>query len=138
MLNVAFIMCIYLYIFGECFIFDTCVYLFRMNIFDISLDLEYLSFNFYSKYLYMMYWLKCVLSCCIYLECNGRGGVAQCIGRITRSVEVVGSSPIKGLQCYLEQDNLPLLLSTGLFHERIRVWFHNRTKIDWGPYGRMA
>ena len=39
-------MCIYLYICWECFIFDTCVHLFRMNIFDISLDLEYLSFNF--------------------------------------------------------------------------------------------
>jgi len=30
------------------------------------------------------------------------------------------------------------LLSTGWFHERIREWFHNRTKIDWGPYGRLT
>jgi len=34
---------------------------------------------------------------------------------------------------------LPLLLiSTGWFQERIRAWFHNRTKINWGPYGRLT
>jgi len=31
-----------------------------------------------------------------------------------------------------------LLLSTGWFQERIRAWFHNRTKINWGPYGRLT
>jgi len=28
------------------------------------------------------------------------------------------------------------LLSTGWFQEQIRAWFHNQTKINWGPYGR--
>ena len=37
--------------------------------------------------------------------------------RLTRNVEVVGSSP----RCFLEQETLPLLLSTGWFQERIRV-----------------
>ena len=36
------------------------------------------------------------------------------VARLTRNVEVVGSSP-------LEQETLPLLLSTGWFQERIRV-----------------
>ena len=36
------------------------------------------------------------------------GGVA----RLTRNMEVVGSSPIKGPRCFLEQNTLPLLLST--------------------------
>jgi len=31
------------------------------------------------------------------------------------NVEVVGSSPIKGTRCFLEQVTLPLLLSTGWF-----------------------
>jgi len=30
------------------------------------------------------------------------------------------------------------LLSTGWFQERIRMWFHNQTKINWGPYGRLT
>ena len=30
--------------------------------------------------------------------------------RLTRNVEVVGSSPIKGPRCFLEQDTLPLVL----------------------------
>ena len=41
------------------------------------------------------------------------GGVAQWVARMTRNVEVVGSSPIKGPRCFIEQENLPLLLSTG-------------------------
>jgi len=41
----------------------------------------------------------------------------------------VGSSPIKGPRCFLEQETLPKLLSTGWFQEWIRAWFHNRTKI---------
>ena len=36
-------------------------------------------------------------------------------------VEVVGSSPIKGPRCFLEQETLLLLLSTGWFQEQIRV-----------------
>jgi len=36
------------------------------------------------------------------------------------------------------QETLPLLLSTGSFQERIRACFHNRTKINWGPYGRLT
>ena len=49
------------------------------------------------------------------------GGLAQWVARLTRNVEVVGSSPIKGTQCFLEQETLPLLLSTGWFQEQIRV-----------------
>ena len=37
------------------------------------------------------------------------------------NVEVVGSSPIKGPRCFLEQETLPLFLSTGWFQERIRA-----------------
>ena len=48
-----------------------------------------------------------------------RGGVAQWAARLTRNVKVVGSSPIDGPRCFLEQETLPLLLSTGWFHERI-------------------
>jgi len=40
-------------------------------------------------------------------------------------------------RCFLEQETLPLLLSTGWFLGRIRAWFHNRTKFNWGPYGRL-
>ena len=39
----------------------------------------------------------------------------------TLNVEFVGSSPIKGHHCFLEQETLPSLLSTGWFHERIRA-----------------
>ena len=48
-----------------------------------------------------------------------RGGVAQCGARLTRNVELVGSSSIKGPRCFLDQETLPLLLSTGWFQERI-------------------
>ena len=44
-----------------------------------------------------------------------RGGVVQWVARLTRHVEVVGSSPIKGPCWFLEQETLPLLLSTGWF-----------------------
>jgi len=40
---------------------------------------------------------------------------------LTRNVEVVGLSPIKGPSCFLEQEMLPLLLSTGCFQEWIRA-----------------
>ena len=43
------------------------------------------------------------------------------VARLTRNVEVVGSSPTKGPLCFLEQETLPLLLSTGWFQERIRA-----------------
>ena len=39
----------------------------------------------------------------------------------TRNMEVIGLSPIKGSRCFLEQETLPLLLSTGWFQERIRA-----------------
>ena len=70
------------------------------------------------------------------LYVTSRDGVAHWVARLTRNVEVVGSSPIKGTHCFFEQETLPLLLSTGWLQERIRAWFHNRTKINWGPYGR--
>jgi len=40
---------------------------------------------------------------------------------LTCNVEVLRSSPIKGSRCFLEQETLPLLLSTGWFQERIRA-----------------
>ena len=45
--------------------------------------------------------------------------MAQWVARLTRNVEVMGSSPIKGPHCFLEQETLPLLFSTGWFQERI-------------------
>ena len=51
-----------------------------------------------------------------------KGGVAQWVTRLTRNVEVVGSSPMEGHhRCFLEQETLPLLFSTGWFQERIRA-----------------
>jgi len=47
--------------------------------------------------------------------------MAQWVARLTCNVEVEGSCPIKGLRCFLEQEILPLLLSTGWFQERIRA-----------------
>ena len=41
------------------------------------------------------------------------GGVVQWVAHLTHNLEVVGSSPIKGPRCFLEQETLPLLLSTG-------------------------
>jgi len=45
---------------------------------------------------------------------------------------------IKGPRCFLEQETLLLLLSTGWFQERIGAWFQNRIKTNWGPYGRLS
>jgi len=45
--------------------------------------------------------------------------MAQWVADVTRNVEVA-SSLIKGLRCFLEQETLPLLLSTGWFQEQIR------------------
>ena len=55
------------------------------------------------------------------IEALLRGSVAQWVARLTRNVEVVGSSPIKGPRCFLDQETLPLLLSTGWFQERIQA-----------------
>ena len=64
----------------------------------------------------------------IYIFCEfrchkaiSRGSVAQWVAHLTSNVEVVGSTPIKGPHCFLEQETLPLLLSTGLFQEWIRT-----------------
>ena len=50
-----------------------------------------------------------------------RCSVLQWVSHLTSNVEVVGLSPIKGPRCVLEQETLPLLLSTGWFQERIRA-----------------
>ena len=47
--------------------------------------------------------------------------MALWVTRLTRNVEVVGSNPIKGPRCFIEQETLPLLLSNGWFQERIRA-----------------
>ena len=56
-------------------------------------------------------------------------GVAQWVARLTRNVEVIGSSPIKGPRCFLEQETLPLLLSTGWFQERSVISQSNKNKL---------
>ena len=48
------------------------------------------------------------------------GSVAKWDARLTRNVEVLGSSPIKGPRCFLGQETLPLLFSTGWFQEQIQ------------------
>ena len=58
-----------------------------------------------------------------------RNSLAQWVAHLTRNVGVMSSSPIKALRCFLEQETLPLLLSTGWFQEQIRAWFHNQTKM---------
>ena len=67
-----------------------------------------------------------------------RGGVAQWVALLTRNVKVVGSSPIKDLRCFLQQETLPVLISTGWFQERIQSLNHNRTKINPGSYGILT
>ena len=49
----------------------------------------------------------------------------QWVARLTRNVEVVDSIPVQGPRCFIEQETLPLLLSTGWFQEWILA---NRTK----------
>ena len=39
------------------------------------------------------------------------------------------------ITCIITMDNITCI---SLFQERIRAWFHNRTKINWGPYGRLT
>ena len=53
--------------------------------------------------------------------------VAQWEARLTCNLSVVGSSPIKGCRCFLEQETLTLLLSTGWFHEWVCAIFQSRT-----------
>ena len=45
--------------------------------------------------------------------------MAKWVARLTRNVEVVGLSIIKGPRCFLQQETLPVLVSTGWFQERI-------------------
>ena len=47
--------------------------------------------------------------------------MAQWVARLTRNVEVVGSSPIKCPRRFREQETLPLLLSTVWSQGRIRA-----------------
>ena len=58
---------------------------------------------------------------CSLLNVHNKDGVAQWVAHLTSNVEVVGLIPIKGPRCFLEQETLPLLLSTGWFQERIRA-----------------
>ena len=53
--------------------------------------------------------------------CPADTGVAQWVARLTLNVEVVGSSPIKGPRCFLEQETLSLLLSTGWFEHDFTI-----------------
>ena len=64
--------------------------------------------------------------------------LAQWVVRLTRNRSVVSSNHINGSPCFLEHETLPLLLSTGWFQELIQVWFHNETKISWGPYNKLV
>ena len=59
--------------------------------------------------------------CVVLTNTTGVGGAAQWVARLTRNVKVVGLSPIKGPSCFLEQETLPSLLSTGWFQERIQA-----------------
>ena len=63
-------------------------------------------------------------------SCLDAGQVAQWVVSLTHNVSVIGSIPIKGLRCFLEQEILTVLLSTGWFQEQIQVRFHNQTKIN--------
>ena len=47
---------------------------------------------------------------------------AQWVERLTCILSVVGSKPIKGFCCFLEQETLPSLLSTGWFQELISAF----------------
>ena len=40
--------------------------------------------------------------------------------------------------CFLGQESLPSLPSTGWFLELIWAWFHNQTKMIWGSYCRAT
>jgi len=50
---------------------------------------------------------------------------------------VCGKSCIKLHEHHTHFTVITLFLSTGWFQELIRAWFHNWTKTNWGPYGRL-
>ena len=52
---------------------------------------------------------------------KNRGGVAQWVARLTRDRR-------KGPRCFLEQETVPSLLSTGWLEERIRASFTQAKK----------
>ena len=43
--------------------------------------------------------------------------MAQLVKRLTSIWSAVSSSPIKGSRCFIEQENLPSLISTDWFQE---------------------
>ena len=57
------------------------------------------------------------------------------IKRVHRNQSVLSSNPIKGSHCFIEQESLPSLLSTGWFHEQIRAYLIIKLKINQGLYG---
>ena len=61
------------------------------------------------------------------------GGVEQWVACLIRNMLVVGSNSIKCSRCFLCQENLPSLLNSGWFQDRIWGWFPNRTKINCRP-----
>jgi len=106
-------------------------------------DIKKLTYNHtlsLSVYLVFMYeielcrsgpnWYDCQTSFFNFYIKGRRDAKEQCVAVLTRNVEVLGSGPIKGHRCFLEQETWPLLLSTGWF----QGWIHNRTKINWEPY----
>ena len=50
---------------------------------------------------------------------------------------VVSPNHVKCYRCFIVQYILPSLFSTGSFQERIQVWFHNWTNMNWGPYDSL-
>ena len=49
---------------------------------------------------------------------------------LTRKLSVTSSNRINASPCFLQQETLPLLVSTGCFQEQIQAWFQNETKIN--------
>ena len=73
----------------------------------------------------------------MHIKSRQMGVVAQWVAHLTFNGSVVGLNPIKSPCCFPEQETLLVFLSTGWFQVRIRLWFYNRTKINWEPYGRL-
>ena len=94
--------------------------------------------NFYMMSFFIKRWCA-VFSSFVYiwdlfLSCEiSMGAVSP-----TRNQSVMALNPIKSSHCFLEQEILPSLLSTALFLDSIRALFHNQTKINWEPYGRLT
>ena len=98
-----------------------------------------------ARILSAMYYSLCALSwrgwklgCWISRWSHQKNSSSDLIGVRYMLITLMGSSPIKGPCCFLQQETLHLLLSTGWFQERIRAWFHNQTKINRGPYWRLT